>query len=99
MGTRWLTAVVVVALHPVALGAQAAALLPGDAERGKTLHQAQCTACHDSRVYTRANRRVQSIEGLIGQVNFCNRNLGNKLSREQVSDLVQYLNQTYYKFE
>lgn len=99
MGTRWLTTVVVVALHSVALGVQAAALLPGDAERGKTLHQAQCTACHDSRVYTRANRRVQSIEGLIGQVNFCNRNLGNKLSREQVNDLVQYLNQTYYKFE
>lgn len=75
------------------------ALLPGDAARGKALHQAQCTACHDSSVYTRENRRVKSVEGLLGQVEFCNRNLGGKLSREQVNDLVQYLNQAYYKFE
>ncbi len=75
------------------------ALLPGDAGRGKSLHDAQCTACHDSSVYTRANRRVKSVEGLIGQVEFCNRNLGGKLSREQMNDLVQYLNQAYYKFE
>lgn len=79
--------------------ASATALLPGDAARGKALHQAQCTACHDSGVYTRANRRVKSVEGLIGQVEFCNRNLGNKLSRGQVNDLVQYLNQAYYNFE
>lgn len=75
------------------------ALLPGDAARGKALHQAQCTACHDSGVYTRENRRVRSVEGLLGQVEFCNKNLGGKLSREQVNDLVQYLNQAYYKFE
>lgn len=86
-------------LAVVAAPAFATALLPGDAARGQALHQAQCTGCHDSGVYTRPDRRVKSIEGLIGQVEFCNRNLGNRLTREQVNDLVQYLNQTYYKFE
>ncbi len=75
-----------------------AALLPGDAGRGHTLHERQCTACHDSRVYTRANRTVKSVEGLMGRVRMCNQQLGTKLERDQLNDLVKYLNDTYYKF-
>jgi mono/diheme cytochrome c family protein len=90
---------VALAWFAAAPAVSATALLPGDAARGKALHQAQCTTCHDSAVYTRPDRRVKTVEGLLAQVQFCNRNLGGKLSREQVNDLVQYLNQTYYKFE
>ena len=76
-----------------------AELLLGDAAKGKALHAAQCTVCHDSTHYTRANRRVKSIEGLMGQVEVCNKQLKKGYTDEQINDLVYYLNETYYKFE
>jgi mono/diheme cytochrome c family protein len=75
------------------------ALLPGDAKRGKTLHAANCVSCHDSKMYTRKNRRVQTLSGLIGQVEGCNTQLQKALSKSQVDDITAYLNETYYRFE
>lgn len=75
------------------------ALLPGDADAGKKLHAAQCVACHDSKVYTRKDRRVKSVGGLIKQVEICNRQLKKELSRDQMNGLVAYLNETFYRFE
>lgn len=96
---RLLPRIVLLFVAVMPFAGHATALLPGDAARGQALLQANCTGCHDSRVYTRPDRHVKSVEGLIGQVNFCNKNLGGKLTREQVNDLVQYLNQAYYKFD
>lgn len=76
-----------------------ATLLPGDAAKGKAVHDKQCVACHDSSVYTRANRRVKSPEALIGQVNGCVRQTGAKLDRDQINDLVNYLDNAFYKFK
>lgn len=84
---------------PVIATAAETALLPGDAARGAELHAMQCVACHDSRVYTRPDRRVRSVGGLIKQVEICNRQLRAELSRAQLNDLVAYLNETYYRFE
>ena len=75
-----------------------AALLPGDAVKGKELHNRDCVACHDNRVYTRAHRSVKSIEGLMGRVRLCNQQLGGKLDRDQISDIVKHLNDAYYRF-
>jgi cytochrome c553 len=80
-------------------GSAQAALLPGDAAQGKAVHDKQCVACHDSSVYTRANRRVKSPEGLIGQVNNCVRQTDAKLDRDQVNGLVKYLDESFYKFK
>ncbi|MEK7816365.1 MAG: cytochrome c [Pseudomonadota bacterium] len=79
-------------------GTAQAALLPGDAASGKRLHDRQCVACHDSRAYTRAERRVKSVEGLMGRVRMCNQQLNANLSRDQLNDIVRYLNETFYKF-
>jgi len=83
----------------IAAGTTQAAFLPGDAAKGKAIVDKQCMSCHDSSVYTRSNRRVQSVEGLIGQVNGCVRQTNVKLDREQVNDVVKYLDQTYYHFK
>jgi len=83
----------------LAAGSAQAALLPGDAAKGKALHDKQCVACHDTGVYTRTNRRVQSPEGLIGQVNGCVRQVGLKLDRNQINDLVKHLDDSFYKFK
>lgn len=83
-----------------AIGAQAA-----DASRGATLHNQQCTACHAARfgnngndIYTRADRRVQSLPALQQQVNRCKNNLQIVWFDEDVDDVVEYLNTTIYKF-
>lgn len=83
------------------LGASSAqaALLPGDAAKGKAVHDKQCVACHDNSVYTRANRRIKSPEALIGQVNNCVRQTNLKLDRDQVNDLVKHLDESFYKFK
>lgn len=75
-----------------------AALLPGDAANGKQLHDSRCLGCHDGRVYARPDRRVKTVEGLMGQVRMCNQQLNANLSREQLNDIVRYLNETFYRF-
>jgi len=75
------------------------AMLPGNAANGKTLHAANCAGCHDTSVYTRKNRKVSSVEGLIGQVNGCNKQLSKNFNRDQINDIVAHLNEAYYKFK
>jgi mono/diheme cytochrome c family protein len=86
--------------------AQAGALLEGDAANGRVLHDKHCTSCHvaqfggdGSAIYTRADHRVRSIEGLMGQVQACNANVGTNLTPAQVDDIVKFLNEQYYKFD
>ena len=84
----------------------AAALLLGEAEDGKPLHDNFCSACHvnmfggdGSSIYTRDTRRVQSIEGLMEQVVFCNQQTSAGLNEHEVDDIIAYLNETFYGFE
>ncbi|WP_456374041.1 cytochrome c [Thiolapillus sp.] len=62
-------------------------------------HQSNCTGCHDSKVYTRSNRRVSSLPGLESQVRMCDANLGKKLFDDDILSLTQYLNDNYYHFK
>ena len=77
-----------------------------DASRGATLHNEQCMGCHAARfgdggneIYTRANRRVTSLPGLQKQVNRCKNNLQIVWFDEDVADVTEHLNATFYKFE
>jgi hypothetical protein len=67
-------------------------------ENGETLHQENCVRCHDSSVYTRENRRVQSLPRLGSQVRFCKDNLQITWFDDEVDDVVNFLNKTYYHF-
>ena len=82
-----------------AQGAQAASMLPGDAAKGKKLVETGCASCHGPEVYTRKDRKVKSVEGLMGQVGKCNANLARNYSNAQLNDVVKHLNDAYYKFE
>jgi mono/diheme cytochrome c family protein len=79
--------------------------LAADLERGKSLHDENCTHCHKSMmggdgsaIYTRPDRRIESLAALRKQVTRCKNSLGMSWPDDQIDDLVAYLNTTYYKF-
>ena len=79
----------------------------GDAAAGKKLFdQAKCMTCHVQRVggdgsgmFTRADRRVKSAEGLTKQISFCVHQLGVAWFPEDEEHVAAYLNRQYYKFK
>jgi hypothetical protein len=62
-------------------------------------HEATCTRCHGSEVYTRADRRVTSFPALQAQVARCDANLGTRLFPEDLGLLVDHMNDQYYRFD
>ena len=78
----------------------------GDIKRGQELHDENCTSCHKSMqggdgnsIYTRDNRRIDSYEGLVKQVNRCKTSLGVSWPEHQIDDVITYLNESFYKFK
>ena len=61
--------------------------------------QDKCTGCHDSSIYTRSKRRVDSLPRLESQVRFCDANLGIKMFDDDVTAVVNHLNDKYYHFK
>lgn len=89
------------ALFPVLLLlplASQAGALPGNAAAGKKLHDANCLSCHTDSVYQRKDRRVTDLAGLSGQITACGHQTNVTPSKEDINNLVKYLNETYYKF-
>ena len=73
--------------------------LPGDSTEGKELHEANCTGCHDTGVYTRKDRKVQSLDALQQQMSNCGHAVGRTFTETETQNLVKYLNETFYKFQ
>ncbi len=69
-----------------------------DVENGDDLHFEHCTGCHDSTIYSREERKVKSLAQLGTQVRLCRENLGLTWFDDEVDDVIEYLNQTYYRF-
>ena len=69
---------------------------------GKTLHQTSCSNCHivsdHTALYSRAERRVDSLHRLGGQVSACTQQLDVDWFPDEERAVVDYLNATYYKF-
>ena len=79
-------------------GMAAVPVQAADLKAGQALHEQHCLSCHDSGVYTRADRKVTSPEGLRKQVQRCELSLGLSWYDEDVDNVAYYLDQTYYKF-
>src|SRR5262245_27438193 len=69
-----------------------------DAATGKRLHDAYCTSCHDTGVYTRKDHGVQSLTGLKDQVNDCTHMAKHQFSTAETESVVRYLNDQFYHF-
>ena len=77
-----------------------------DVKRGQSLHDNNCMSCHSGimggnadDIYLRDNRRIESLPGLVKQVNRCNDNLDVPWHDDEVMDVVDYLNHQYYHFK
>ena len=81
------------------LAMSAHAAVPGDVADGKRLHDASCSSCHDTAVYIRKERRVQSLDGLKQQVENCTHMAQKEFSPAERQDIVKYLNEQFYRFE
>lgn len=73
-----------------------------DIENGKELHDESCVDCHmmpdHAALYTKQDRKVDSLHRLGGQVSLCTQILNITWFPEEERDVVDYLNNNYYKF-
>ena len=81
------------------LVAATALSLTADPQKGKALVEKNCTRCHGSEVYTRPDRRVDSLDALRGQVEVCSQNAHTGWNDVKKADVVAYLNEAFYHFK
>jgi mono/diheme cytochrome c family protein len=79
----------VIGLSPLAVAAEVDA---------HALVEKNCTSCHGSEMYTRADRKIDSLSALETQVEACNTNLNTGMFPEEVNAVATLLNAQYYKF-
>jgi len=75
-----------------------AAPLPGDSTEGKRLLDANCTKCHGTDIFTRKDRKVQSLDALKEQLVVCAHAAKKEFTASEMQDLLKYLNDEFYRF-
>jgi mono/diheme cytochrome c family protein len=69
-----------------------------DIERGRALYENHCVVCHTAKVHKRVPQLPLDAEELRSIVLVWVRYEGLQWSREDVDDVVYYVNQTHYQF-
>lgn len=77
------------------LAAPAAAA--GDPARGEQLHR-DCLGCHGTELYVPPRAKVKSLSALKREIEKWNDRMNPKFTRQEIEDLVAWLNATFYKF-
>ena len=72
-----------------------------DAERGRLLYDTHCLSCHYERIHKRdpARSRIQSYTALQIEVAERGMQAGRTFTREELDDVVEYLNRTHYRLQ
>ena len=66
---------------------------------GEQLHNDKCMTCHTTKVYSRDDRRMKTLQALSSQVNNCMKGAAKAEWTEiETNSVVDYLNQKFYKF-
>jgi len=70
-----------------------------DAGRGKLVYETQCGGCHYERVHQRerSKSRVQTLADLRDQVVLRAGQTGRPFTLEDLEDVAEYLNRSYYQ--
>ncbi len=72
-----------------------------DAARGRELYETRCLACHYERVHKREPARslIKSHAGLRVEVAKRAAQSGGQFTVEDLDDIAEYLNRSYYKLQ
>ena len=70
-----------------------------DAARGELLYDNHCKVCHTSVVHIREDRKARSREEIRTWVRRWSKELGLQWGPAEVDDVIEYLNNRYYKLE
>jgi mono/diheme cytochrome c family protein len=72
-----------------------------DAERGRLLYDTHCLSCHYERIHKRdpARSRIHSYTALQIEVAERGMQAGRPFTREELDDIVEYLNRTHYRLQ
>jgi len=68
-----------------------------DASRGEALHRV-CLSCHGTELYLPPRRKVDSLSRLKREVERWNDMYNPKMKKQDIEDLVDFLNRDFYKF-
>ena len=74
-------------------------IMPATGSRGQMLYENHCQGCHTSIVHVRERHRARSMEDLEHWVRQWAGELKLPWSANEIGDVVDYLNQRYYKFK
>jgi mono/diheme cytochrome c family protein len=66
--------------------------------RGQLLYENHCTGCHESVVFVREHRTVEDMQQLRSTVRRWAEEAGTSWGREEIEDVVQHLDRSYYHF-
>ena len=69
-----------------------------DIKNGKKLYDKKCQGCHDNKIHTRPNRIIHTYEDLDARVKFCDGAAKSNFSDTEIVDVIDYLNDDFYKF-
>ena len=67
-------------------------------ERGQLLYIAGCSACHTTQVHWRDKRLVTDWDSLLEQVTRWQYVANLNWTKDEITDVANYLNATYYKY-
>jgi cytochrome c553 len=73
--------------------------LPGDSTEGKRLLEANCMKCHQTDIFTRKDRKIQSLDALKEQLMACSHAANVEFSTSEMQSLIRYLNDQFYHFD
>ena len=78
------------------LGMAAPAFGAGDPVKGAKLH-GDCLGCHRTELYVPPRAKVKTLSALKKEVANWNDRMNPKFTKQEIEDLVAYLNATFYK--
>jgi cytochrome c5 len=70
-----------------------------DASSAHALYEQNCIKCHGSEIYTRPDRKVDSLDALGRQVQRCETALGLRWFDEDIHEVTTLLNDRFYRFQ
>lgn len=69
-----------------------------DAQRGKVMYETHCGGCHYERLHDRAHTKIGALPDLRDEVSRWAPQTGRRFSLDEREDVVQFLNQSHYRF-